>query len=109
VRAGNTVAVNGCEQAPHEWQVFDALPPPLRGMLHDALLSFDACRVAERLCDLLDDGMGPRDVLAFMHTELRAAERFQIAAFAEAEWSRGWGEYPHLAAGATIQRYGCRA
>jgi hypothetical protein len=93
----------------NEWAVYDSLPARLRAALQEAAVQFDACGVAEGVGKLLAAGHPMAAVQQRMLRQIEDVEAFQVAMFAARRWPARFGRYPHLAAGATIQRYGRRA
>jgi hypothetical protein len=89
---------------PEEKQAYEHLPPELRRCLQEAVVSWDARDIRAALAKAVRSGMQRKRAIASLVAVIREADENQVAKFAAA-WPAQFGRYPHVAAGATIQRY----
>jgi hypothetical protein len=92
-----------------DWEAFEQLPKRLRWALQNATLDANSCSIAEVL--EYHRASSQHENLAEIRTliAIEKHERSELLAFG-AEYEAIHGHpLPHVAAGATIQRYGRRA
>jgi len=87
------------------YRAFEALPPEVRAALREALVDWCPLRAREWHLHLLRDRrLKPAQAASFLVQTIRGQDHAEVAAFAKL-WPAGAPAYPHLAAGATLQRY----
>lgn len=87
------------------YQALEALPAEVRRALHEALVDWCPLRAREWHLHLLRrEGLRPAQAASCLVRTIRGLDHAEVAAFA-GTWPAGAGAYPHLAAGATLQRY----
>jgi hypothetical protein len=87
------------------FQAFEELPAEVRRALHEALVDWCPLRAREWHHHLLRrEGLRPAPAAASLVRTIRGLDHAEVAAFAKT-WHKGAEAYPHLAAGATLQRY----
>lgn len=87
---------------------FDRLPRPLRWALQEAVLCWRAEPFVQLLKPLAHDFLGTANAIVLALREITAEENLDLRAFA-AQYRRRYGtQLPHVAAAATVQRYGRR-
>ena len=83
----------------------DALPPALRRAHWDSNIPWDPIQAAGDLKAMIKAGVSYFDAIGRIIEEIERNDQAEIRRFAKRNWP-GRGDYPHLAAKATIQRYG---
>ncbi len=87
------------------WRAYEALPAAVRVALQEALVDWCPLRAREWLLHLVRERrLTPAQAEFALVQTIRRHDHAEVAAFARA-WPKGARAYPHLAAGATIQRY----
>ncbi|WBV41571.1 DUF6525 family protein [Pseudoroseomonas cervicalis] len=87
------------------YRAYEELPFEVRRALQEALVDWCPLRVREWHQHLLrQQRLRPAQAEAFMVQAIRGHDQAEVAAFART-WPAGAKAYPHLAAGATLQRY----
>lgn len=87
------------------YRAYEELPPEVRRALQESLVDWCPLRAREWLQHLLrQEGMRPAQASFFLVQTIRRQDHAEVAAFART-WPKGAEAYPHLAAGATLQRY----
>lgn len=87
------------------YQAYDELPGEVRLALQEALVDWCSLRAREWHLRLLrDQQLRPSQATAFLVQTIRRHDHAEVVAFAKT-WPKGPEAYPHLAAGATLQRY----
>lgn len=87
------------------YRAYEELPFDVRRALQEALVDWCPLRAREWHQHLLrEQKLRPAQAAAFMVQTIRGHDQAEVAAFARA-WPAGAPAYPHLAAGATLQRY----
>ncbi|MBP0465422.1 hypothetical protein J5Y09_15960 [Roseomonas sp. PWR1] len=87
------------------YRAYEELPSEVRRALQEALVDWCPLRAREWHSQLLRQrGLRPSQVSSFLVDAIRRYDNAEIAAFART-WPKGPKAYPHLAAGATLQRY----
>ena len=105
---------NGVSAAPRSnlrgdpFAAFDRLPAALRGVLHEAVVKWDPRQSRWEINRAMRAGLSEAEAVAEEIRAIHEAERAEMHRFAH-HWPARFGRYPHLAAGATVQRYGRRA
>lgn len=90
------------------YRAFEELPPEVRRALRESLVDWCPLRAREWHRHLLREGkLRPAKAVAALVRTIRRMDHAEVAAFARS-WPSGAKAYPHLAAGATIQRYAGR-
>lgn len=91
------------------YRAYEELPAEVRLALQEALVDWCPLRAREWHRDLLQKArLRPAQATHVMVQTIRREDQAELAAFAR-RWARGAASYPHLAAGATRQRYAGRA
>jgi hypothetical protein len=72
--------------------------------MQESLVDWCPLRARELHIQLLRERLRPAQVTFFLVQTIRRHDHAEVAAFART-WPKGPKAYPHLAAGATIQRY----
>lgn len=84
---------------------YEQLPAEVRQALQESLVDWCPLRAREWHIHLLrQQRLRPAQAASFLVQAIRRHDHAELAAFARA-WPSGPTGYPHLAAGATIQRY----
>lgn len=87
------------------YRAYEELPFAVRRALQEALVDWCPLHVREWHQHLLrQQRLRPAQAEAFMVQAIRGHDQAEVAAFART-WPAGAQAYPHLAAGATLQRY----
>jgi hypothetical protein len=87
------------------YQAYEALPVEVRRALQEALVDWCPLRAREWHLRLLrQDRLRPAQAASFLVQTIRRQDHAEVAAFART-WPKGATAYPHVAAGATLQRY----
>lgn len=87
------------------YRAYEALPAEVRLALQEALVDWCPLRAREWHLDLLQRArLRPAQAAFLMVQTIRRQDEAELAAFAR-RWAKGAAAYPHLAAGATRQRY----
>lgn len=87
------------------YRAFEKLPVEVRRALQESLVDWCPLRAEEWLQHLVrKEKLRPAKAAAKLVRTIRKMDEAEVAAFARA-WPKGAKAYPHLAAGATIQRY----
>ncbi|WP_421988435.1 hypothetical protein [Roseococcus sp.] len=87
------------------YRAFEELPAEVRRALQESLVDWCPLRAKEWLVHLTrKEKLRPAKAAATLVRTIRKMDHAEVAAFART-WRKGAKAYPHLAAGATIQRY----
>ena len=87
------------------YRAFEALPPEVRRALQESLVDWCSLRAQEWHEHLLRrEKLRPARAAKLLVRTIREMDRAEVAAFARA-WPKGARAYPHVAAGASLQRY----
>jgi len=87
------------------YRAYDQLPVEVRRALQEALVDWCPLRAREWHRHLLRQRrLRPAQATVVLVQTIRRHDHAEIAAFART-WPKGSQSYPHLAAGATLQRY----
>jgi hypothetical protein len=87
------------------WRAYDALPAEIRLALQEALVDWCPLRAREWHDQLLRERrLRPAQAMHIMIQTIRRHDQDEVAAFAKT-WPAGAKAYPHVAAGASLQRY----
>lgn len=87
------------------YRAYEELPFEVRRALQEALVDWCPLRAREWYLLLLRERrLRPAQATSFLVQAIRKHDNAEVAAFART-WPKGAKAYPHLAAGATIQRY----
>ncbi|MFC3124358.1 DUF6525 family protein [Pseudoroseomonas globiformis] len=87
------------------YRAYEELPAEVRQALQEALVDWCPLRAREWHLHLLyQQRLRPGKAASFLVQAIRKHDHAEVAAFAR-RWSGGAQTYPHLAAGATLQRY----
>lgn len=87
------------------WRAYDELPAEVRLALQESLVDWCPLRAREWHLHLLRERrLRPAQATHFLIQTIRRHDHAEVAAFART-WPKGPKVYPHLAAGATLQRY----
>jgi len=87
------------------YRAYEELPFEVRQALQEALVDWCPLRAREWHLHLLrQERMRPAQATFALVQTIRRQDHAEVAAFARA-WPRGVEAYPHLAAGASLQRY----
>lgn len=87
------------------YEAYESLPAEVRLALQESLVDWCPLRAREWHLDLLRrDRLRPAQAAAALVRAIRTHDQAEIAAFART-WPKGADAYPHLAAGASLQRY----
>lgn len=87
------------------YRAYEELPAEVRRALQEALVDWCPLRAREWHAQLLRERrLRPSQVTSFLVQTIRRHDHAEVAAFAKT-WPTGPKAYPHLAAGATLQRY----
>lgn len=87
------------------YRAYESLPVDVRLALQEALVDWCPLRAREWHIHLLRDlGLRPAQATHVLVQTIRKHDHAEVAAFAR-RWPKGATAYPHLAAGATLQRY----
>ncbi|WP_207540887.1 DUF6525 family protein [Sabulicella rubraurantiaca] len=87
------------------YRAFEDLPVEVRRALQEALVDWCPLRAREWHLHLLcQERLRPAQAASFLVQTIRRLDHAEVAAFARA-WPKGAQAYPHLAAGASLQRY----
>lgn len=87
------------------YRAYEALPAEVRRALQEALVDWCPLRAHEWHIHLLRRlGLRPAQATHVLVQTIRGQDQAEVAAFART-WAKGPAAYPHLAAGATLQRY----
>lgn len=87
------------------YRAYEELPVEVRLALQEALVDWCPLRAREWHLHLLrQQRLRPAQAASVLIQTIRGQDHAEVAAFAGA-WPEGAQAYPHLAAGATIQRY----
>ena len=87
------------------YRAYEALPAEVRRALQEALVDWCPLRAREWHIHLLRQlGLRPAQATHVLVQTIRGQDQAEVAAFART-WAKGPAAYPHLAAGATLQRY----
>ena len=88
-----------------QYRAYEALPAEVRLALQEALVDWCPLRAREWHLQLLArGGLKPAQAAHLLVQTIRRQDEAELAAFARS-WRKGASAYPHLAAGATRQRY----
>lgn len=87
------------------YRAYEELPFEVRRALQEALVDWCPLRAREWHIDLLRRArLRPAQAASYLVQAIRRHDQAEVAAFART-WLKGAHAYPHLAAGATLQRY----
>lgn len=87
------------------YRALEELPAEVRRALQESLVDWCPLRAREWHLHLLrQDRLRPARAATLLVRTIRQMDHAEVAAFART-WPKGAEAYPHLAAGATIQRY----
>ncbi len=87
------------------YRAYEELPLEVRRALQESLVDWCPLRAREwHLRLLCRQRLRPAQATAFLVETIRRHDHAEVAAFART-WPKGVQAYPHLAAGATLQRY----
>lgn len=87
------------------YRAYESLPVEVRRALQEALVDWCPLRAQEWHHRLLrQERLRPAQATSFLVATIRGQDHAEVAAFAKA-WPKGAEAYPHVAAGATLQRY----
>lgn len=87
------------------YRAYDELPVEVRRALQEALVDWCPLRTQEWHLHLLrQERLRPAQAASFLVQTIRRQDHAEVATFART-WPGGASAYPHLAAGATLQRY----
>ena len=87
------------------YRAYEELPVEVRRALQEALVDWCPLRAREWHLDLLRrQRLRPAQATSVLVQTIRRHDHAEVAAFART-WPKGPTGYPHLAAGATLQRY----
>lgn len=87
------------------WRAYEDLPTEVRRALQEALVDWCPLRAREWHLQLLSrERLRPAQAAHILVQTIRRQDQSELAAFART-WPKGAKAYPHLAAGATQQRY----
>jgi hypothetical protein len=86
------------------YRAYEELPAEVRLAMQEALVDWCPLRARELHIQLLRQRLRPAQVTFFLVQTIRRHDHAEVAAFART-WPKGPKAYPHLAAGATLQRY----
>lgn len=90
------------------WRAYDELPAEVRLVLQESLVDWCPLRAREWHLRLLrEQRLRPAQAAHVLIQTLRRHDHAEVAAFART-WPKGPKAYPHLAAGASLQRYAGR-
>jgi hypothetical protein len=91
------------------YRAFEELPAEVRRALQESLVDWCPLRAREWHLHLMRrDRLRPAKAATILVRTIRKMDHAEVAAFART-WPKGAKAYPHVAAGATIQRYVGRA
>jgi hypothetical protein len=87
------------------YRAYEELPLAVRRALQESLVDWCPMRAREWHLHLLRQlRLRPAQATSFLVETIRGQDHAEVAAFAKT-WPNGAHAYPHLAAGATLQRY----
>ena len=87
------------------YRAYEELPAAVRLALQEALVDWCPLRARAWHIHLLrEQRLRPAQATSFLVQTIRRHDHAEVAAFART-WPKGADAYPHLAAGATLQRY----
>ncbi|WP_426954383.1 hypothetical protein [Muricoccus radiodurans] len=87
------------------YRAYEDLPEEVRRALQESLVDWCPLRAREWHLQLLHrQRLRPSQAAFVLVQTIRRQDHAEVAAFAKT-WSKGARAYPHLAAGATLQRY----
>lgn len=87
------------------YRAYEALPAEVRLALQESLVDWCPMRAREWHLYLLNElRLRPAQAAHVLVQTIRKQDHAEVAAFART-WAKGAEAYPHVAAGATIQRY----
>lgn len=87
------------------YRAYEELPVEVRRALQEALVDWCPLRAREWHLHLLQwQRLRPGQAASLLVQTIRSHHHAEVAAFART-WPKGAQAYPHLAAGATLQRY----
>lgn len=87
------------------YRAYEELPVAVRRALQEALVDWCPLRAREWHLHLLNQRrLRPAQAASCLVEAIRSHDHAEVTAFART-WSTGAQAYPHLAAGATLQRY----
>lgn len=86
------------------YRAYEELPAEVRLAMQESLVDWCPLRARELHIQLLRQRLRPAQVTFFLVQTIRRHDHAEVAAFART-WPKGPKAYPHLAAGATLQRY----
>ena len=87
------------------YRAYEELPAEVRLALQEALVDWCPLRAREWHLQLLrQQRLRPAQAASFLVQTIRRHDHAELSAFAKT-WPKGAQSYPHLAAGATLQRY----
>lgn len=87
------------------YRAYEELPLEVRRALQEALVDWCPLRAREWHLQLLrQQRLKPAQAASVLIQTIRRQDQAEVAAFAR-RWAKGADAYPHLAAGATLQRY----
>jgi hypothetical protein len=86
------------------YRAYEELPVEVRRALQEALVDWCPLRAREWHLHLLQQRLKPAQAAFCLVQVIRRQDHAEVAAFARS-WPTGARAYPHLAAGATLQRY----
>lgn len=87
------------------YRAYEELPVEVRRALQEALVDWCPLRAREWHLRLLhEQRLRPAQAASFLVQTIRRYDQAEVASFART-WPKGAQTYPHIAAGATLQRY----
>lgn len=87
------------------WRAYEELPAAVRRALQEALVDWCPLRAREWHVHLLrEQRLRPAQATHLLIQTIRRHDHAEVTAFART-WPKGPNAYPHVAAGATLQRY----
>jgi hypothetical protein len=102
----NSMATRPCSKLKCDpYRAYEELPLEVRRALQESLVDWCPLRAREWHLHLLRrQRLRPAQAASFLVETIRRHAHAEVAAFART-WPKGVQAYPHLAAGATLQRY----
>jgi hypothetical protein len=87
------------------YRAYEELPAEVRRALQESLVDWCPLRAREWHQHLLRrEKLRPAQAASYLVQTIRRQDHAEVAAFART-WAKGAKAYPHVAAGATLQRY----
>ena len=91
------------------WRVYDTLPREIRAALQEGVSNWTPTALARAYAALLKRGIPPREAVEHVVDSIWVADADDVFTFGRGYKKEHRSTTPHIAAGATIQRYGSRA